>query len=301
MGPGQLFFPSDVATDSTGNFYETEQSGRVQKFTSDGTFVKQWAAPNPTGIAISGSTLYVVNYNSNTGTIFDLDGNPLGSFGGSGTGAGQFNQPWHLSVDPAGRLYVTDRANDRVQVLDAAGNFIEAFGWGVATGAPAFEVCTATCQAGIFGSGDGQFGAPAGVGIDCRDNVYVAEQSFSRVQKFGEPGTRNPPCPSNEFTLGKVKKNKRRGTATLTVNVPGPGQLALAGKGLKQVQAAAAGNRASAAGTVRLLVKTKRGKKRRKLNSKGRVKVKPKVTYTPVNGDPNTKARPIKLVKRKRR
>jgi DNA-binding beta-propeller fold protein YncE len=297
-GPGQLSDPDDVAVDAAGNFYEVEQGGRVQKFTATGAFVKEWAALNPTGIAVSGTTVYVVNYNADNGQIFDTDGNPGGTFGGSGSGAGQFSQPWHLAVDGSGRLYVADRSNSRVQVLDAAGNFIQTFGWGVSSGAATFEVCTANCLIGIFGDGDGQFGSPGNAGVDCRGNVYVVDQAFGRVLKFGEPGTRNPPCPSNEFSVGKVKKNKRKGTASLTVVVPGPGQLALAGKGLKRSEAGAARERASAAGPVKLLIKAK-GKKRRKLNRTGRVKVQPQVTYTPTNGDPNTKSTRIKLVRRR--
>jgi tripartite motif-containing protein 71 len=265
-GPGQLSGPDDVAVDAAGNFYEVEQgSGRVQKFTPTGGFVNQWAASNPTGVAVSGTTVYVVNYNFDTGQIFDTDGNPAGTFGGTGTGGGQFSQPWHLAVDGSGHLYVADRANSRVQVLDAAGNFLRTFGWGVASGAAAFEVCSANCLTGLFGDGDGQFGSPANAGVDCRGNVYVVDQSYDRVQKFGEPGTRNPPCPSNEFSFGKVKKNKRKGTASLTVVVPGPGQLALTGKGLKRSGAGAARERASAAGSVKLLIKAK-GTKRRKLS-----------------------------------
>jgi hypothetical protein len=151
---------------------------------------------------------------------------------------------------------------------------------------------------GLSGSGDGQFNAPGNAGVDCRGNVYVVEQSNDRVQKFGEPGARNPPCPSNEFSLGKVTKNKRKGTASLTVVVPGPGQLTLTGKGLKRSEAGAARQRASAAGPVKLLVRAK-GKKGRTLDRTGRVKVQPTVTYTPTDGDPNTKSMRIKLVIRR--
>lgn len=40
---------------------------------------------------------------------------------------------------------------------------------------------------------------------------------------------------SSLFCFGKVKKNKRRGTARLPVKLPGPGKLELRGKGLKTV------------------------------------------------------------------
>jgi hypothetical protein len=111
--------------------------------------------------------------------------------------------------------------------------------------------------------------------------------------------------PSNADTLGKVKRNKHKGTATLAVNVPGPGTLALSGKGLKPRRAgrtsrASASLAVSGAGTVKLLVKAK-GKAKKMLNKKGKVKVKVSVTYTPTGdapGSPNTQTKRVKLVKK---
>jgi hypothetical protein len=40
------------------------------------------------------------------------------------------------------------------------------------------------------------------------------------------------------------------------------------------------------------------GKKKRKLNKRGKVKVSPNVTYTPTGGDPATQSRKLKLRKR---
>jgi hypothetical protein len=51
------------------------------------------------------------------------------------------------------------------------------------------------------------------------------------------------------------------------------------------------------AGKVKLLIKSK-GKKRRKLNRTGKVKVKAQVTYTPTGAIPNTQSRKVRLVKR---
>ena len=41
-----------------------------------------------------------------------------------------------------------------------------------------------------------------------------------------------------------------------------------------------------------------KGKKKLKLNDTGKVKVKPKITYTPTGGAPNTQSRKVKLRKR---
>jgi hypothetical protein len=110
-------------------------------------------------------------------------------------------------------------------------------------------------------------------------------------------------CPPNTFSFGKVKHNKQKGTATLTVDVSGPGTLLMTGKGLVKQRpggtyraARVAARTVSAAGKVKLRVKSK-GKKKRKLNRTGKVKVRAKVTYTPTGGTPNTKTKPIKLIK----
>jgi len=60
------------------------------------------------------------------------------------------------------------------------------------------------------------------------------------------------------FSFGKLKRNKRKGTATLSVNVPGPGTLVLAGKGLVKKRPGERARRAiakavSATGTVKRL------------------------------------------------
>jgi hypothetical protein len=105
---------------------------------------------------------------------------------------------------------------------------------------------------------------------------------------------------SNSFTLGEVNRNKKKGTATLTVDVPNLGELALSGKGVKTQRAgsgAVASKTVNAAGTVKLLIEAK-GTKRRKLNKTGKVKVNPKVTYTPTGGDPSTQSKRLKLKKR---
>jgi hypothetical protein len=96
--------------------------------------------------------------------------------------------------------------------------------------------------------------------------------------------------PSNSFSFGKVKKNKRKGTAKLEVKVPGPGDLALA----KTRKVKRATKRANDEGSVRLKVKPT-GRTREKLAEAGKARVKAKVTYTPDGGDPNRKTKKLKL------
>jgi hypothetical protein len=103
--------------------------------------------------------------------------------------------------------------------------------------------------------------------------------------------------PSNALALGKLKKNKKKGTATLRVLLPLPsaGTLTLEGKGLKTQTAAIAGQ-----ADVKLRVLPK-GKARKALRKRGRRKVQIKVTYTPLGNSAATATRKAKLVRKHRK
>jgi hypothetical protein len=103
-----------------------------------------------------------------------------------------------------------------------------------------------------------------------------------------------PESPSSDFRFGKVKKNKRKGTAKLTVIVPGAGELDLAKtKKVKPKSKSAEGE-----GEEKLAIKSK-GKSKRKLRRSGKARVRAEVTYTPSGGEPNTKTKKLKLKKRR--
>lgn len=55
---------------------------------------------------------------------FNARGQYLMEFGGTGSGPVQFNQPHGLAMDSQGRLFVADRGNNRIQILDQNGRFI---------------------------------------------------------------------------------------------------------------------------------------------------------------------------------
>jgi DNA-binding beta-propeller fold protein YncE len=81
--------PTDVAFAPSGDFYVTDGYGnaRVVKFTREGKFVTTW--------------------------------------GRRGAGPGEFNTPHAVVMDTRGRLYVSDRENNRIQVFDAGGRFLK--------------------------------------------------------------------------------------------------------------------------------------------------------------------------------
>ena len=140
-----------------------------------------------------------------------------------------------------------------------------------------------------------------GRGGDAADGEPADFTPFSRhlnITAVFEPAKPEPAMPSNSLTLGKVKRNTKKGTATITVNVPNPGELTGSGKGAKVARASGAvTSKAVSAGNAQLLIKAK-GKKKRKLNKRGKVKLKVAITYTPTGGAPNTQSRKLKLKKR---
>ena len=103
-----------------------------------------------------------------------------------------------------------------------------------------------------------------------------------------------PPLPSNQFRFGKVKLNKKRGTATVAVVIPGAGVVSLVGS--KSVRAGS--KTAKGAGTVKLVVRA-RGKAQRSLNRKGKIRVKAKFTFTPTGGTTASRTKTLKLVKKR--
>ncbi len=107
------------------------------------------------------------------------------------------------------------------------------------------------------------------------------------------PGTTPPPppVPSNKIAFGKVKLNKAKGTAALTMTVPSPGKLALGGKGVKTASKSVA-----ARGKATLTVKAS-GKALAKLNEKGAVSLKAKVTFTPTGGTAGVATKSLTLKK----
>jgi hypothetical protein len=126
------------------------------------------------------------------------------SFCPPGSGAGQCSGARGIALDQeTGRLYVADNNNNRINVFAEDGDFLLAFGWGVADGAtaalqscgPAATPPTAACFKGIAGTGPGQLSGATKVAVDnsgaAPHAVYVADELKElnfRVQKFTPTG-----------------------------------------------------------------------------------------------------------------
>ncbi len=116
-GPDTFNAPNDVVTAPDGAIFVADGHGgqvtpRVMKFSEDGTFITSW--------------------------------------GQRGSGPGEFNLPHALAMDSAGRLFVGDHGNSRIQVFDQQGRYLTEWK---------------------------QFGRPAGLFIDRDDILYSASRS----------------------------------------------------------------------------------------------------------------------------
>lgn len=113
---------------------------------------------------------------------FSKDGKLIKSFGKKGPGRNEFDGPHALAMDSQGRLFVGDRSNNRILILDQEGNFIAEWH---------------------------QFSRPSGVYIDKNDIIYVADS---------ESGSVNPNRPTwrRGIRIGSAKDGK------LTAFIPDP-------------------------------------------------------------------------------
>ena len=81
----------------------------------------------PAGIAVNdaGEIFIADGYANARVHKFTSDGKLIMSWGDPGSGDGQFNLPHGVWIDAKGRVLVSDRENDRVQVFTQNGEFVE--------------------------------------------------------------------------------------------------------------------------------------------------------------------------------
>jgi hypothetical protein len=101
--------------------------------------------------------------------------------------------------------------------------------------------------------------------------------------------------PTNVFSFGRITRDRRKGSAALEILVSNPGSVTLAGNGLKAKRAT---KTVAVPSVVRFAIAVT-GKRKRKLNRKGRVSVQVNATFTPIGGDPATQSIRVKLKKKK--
>jgi DNA-binding beta-propeller fold protein YncE len=134
--------------------------------------------PNDVIVAPDGSIFVSQGHNDAGGPQvvwkFDKDGHPIKPFGTFGHGRGEFDQPHSMAFDAAGRLYVADRNNNRIQIFDQNGYLLDIWY---------------------------QFSRPSGIFIDKHDILYSADSESQAV-------SRNHLGWRNGIRIGSVKDGK---------------------------------------------------------------------------------------------
>src|SRR5262249_10616926 len=119
-------------------------------------------------------------------------------WGGKGTGPGEFNVPHSIAIDSKGRLYVADRSNNRIQIFDQSGKFLNQwsnFGtpWGVFVKGDRIYVVDGTQNNRLLiaGTKDGKIietigglSNPTAVAVDSKGSIYVGEVNGTNVKKY---------------------------------------------------------------------------------------------------------------------
>jgi len=140
----------------------------------EGTISEGMADPNGLAIDTTNRFLYVVDTQQDQVLVYDADTFKLLRRIGTGgknhflTTPGDLAAPQGVALDKDGNVYVTDTLNDRVEIYDADGNFISAFGKN--------------------GDGPGYFARPKGIAIDSDGHIWVADQVQDRLQVFNREG-----------------------------------------------------------------------------------------------------------------
>ena len=181
FGSGMFIFPHGIAVDKDGNVWITDgqsQNGKgftVVKFSPDGKVLMTLGAsnqpvtfnqPNDVAIAPNGDIFVAEGHTPGMGMArilkFNKDGKFLKEWGKHGSGPGELEVPHALAFDSRGRLFVGDRANNRVQIFDQDGKFLDQWK---------------------------QFGRPSGVYIDKNDILYVTDSESTDKEGYGyNPG-----------------------------------------------------------------------------------------------------------------
>ena len=180
FGEGMFVFPHGIYVDQQGNVWVTDGQGKdgkgqqVFKFSPDGkvlmTLGKAGVAgdgpdtfnqPSDVIVAANGDIFVADGHGGNTNARivkFSKDGKFIKTWGKKGTAPGDLDTPHALAYDSKGRLFVGDRANNRIQIFDQNGKFLDQWT---------------------------QFSRPSGLYIDKNDVLYVADSESNTTRHPG--------------------------------------------------------------------------------------------------------------------
>ncbi|WP_434478122.1 peptidyl-alpha-hydroxyglycine alpha-amidating lyase family protein [Gemmatimonas sp.] len=212
FGAGMILSPHGIHVDKDGNIWVVDcactlgatqasagKGHQIHKFSPTGTHLMSLGAPgggkdsaffwqpNAVVTANNGDIYVAEGHSSRAGSnarvlVFDKSGKLRESWGSFGKGEGQLDQPHALAIDSKGRLFIGDRGNDRILIVDQDFKILDTWH---------------------------QFSRPSGIWIDKNDMLYVADS---------ESGSVNPP--HGAWTRG-IRIGSAR-TGEVTAFIPDP-------------------------------------------------------------------------------
>ena len=203
-----------VLTDNLGHcVYVFDKNGNcLRKIKSEGSNTGQFKYPDRISFLNDNEVLIADYGNCRIQRLNIQTGTVVKSFGKFGKGKGELSDPVDVTVNDEGRIVVTERDNNRIQVMSKEGESIFTFG----DKGPE-KLCKPTCcipyknmflvsdrdnhcikafdQSGTFlykfgkeGNQDGQFNRPRGLLVDSSNNLLVCDFGNNRVQRFALDG-----------------------------------------------------------------------------------------------------------------
>jgi len=202
FGAGMFNHPHGMHVDHDGNVWATDDHGgggkghTVFKFSPRGKVLMTLGKPGIAGagpdtfnaptdvfVASNGDVFVSDGHGRDTNARivkFSKEGKFIAAWGKRGSGPGEFALPHALAMDSAGRLFVADRGNNRIEIFDQDGNFIAEWK---------------------------QFGRPSGLFIDKNDILYCMDSESTGAVNRG-------------FRRGLTIGSARDGTVTTFIPAP---------------------------------------------------------------------------------
>ena len=195
-------FPNGIALAADGRLFVADEGNhRIRVISADGATVSTYAGSGvrafadgstttarfrfPTGVAVAADgRLFIADTFNNRIRVISADGATVSTYAGSGvpgfadgsTTTARFNTPEGVAVAVDGRLFVADRANNRIRVISA-------------------DAATVSTYAGdgVSGFADGstttaRFDEPRGVAVAADGRVFVADTGNSRIRVISADG-----------------------------------------------------------------------------------------------------------------